>query len=386
MFRPGDLTPRELRVALAGLCDTHWRRVEVHLLELDTGKHISDLSDRLLDGDVTYDITADVTRTLDLRLVDTHRGNLGFDPVDASRSPVHRSKALHVIDSRFIPALGAWVDWPVFWGPVWDFARDGAEIMVTGHSLERQALGSVWQTFSFKAHKAKTTDCIRRLLAAVGDINAAVPDLPHTIPHDLVLHSTDQVWPHVKELAASIDHHVFYSGAGRFVMRSYNQKPVYHFHRSLLGPVKPTRGTIAHNVWLVLGPNPKGPKPRPRGVATLGGSSSPAGLSRHGVPHRLVQKIERQHLKTNADAQKIANRLAREHGVVHTGLAFDSLPLPHLEEYDMVGVEDATMGTTRVRMRQWNLPLGGGPSGGSTGQPTTVGTNRRTTRAKVRHR
>jgi hypothetical protein len=383
------LDRHDLRTYHRGLLVPHWRRVHVHLLELDTGKHISDLSARVLDGDVQFDVAGTVnggvTRMLDLRLVDDQRGNLGFDPVDPSAAPIHRSRLLKVIDSRYIDALGGWVDCHVFAGPVWDFERDDAEILLTGHSMERQALGAIWDTMQWKAKKAKVTDIIRQLLAAVGDVNAAVPDLPHTIPHDLTLHPTDLAWPHIHHLAASVDHYVFYDGHPRFCMRAHQQRPVYHFHEALLGRIKPSRGSIEHNTWLVLGPNPHGPKPRPRGVAFLKGPNSPAGLARNGVPHHLVDKQERKHEKTDQQVQAIADRLAHEHGTTRTEMTFDAMPIPNLQEFDMISAHDDRLGHRRMRMRQWNIPLGGGDVGGSEGPPMTVGTNRRTVKARIRH-
>lgn len=380
------LSHHDFAVALRSLTQDHARRVHIDLVELNAGKHISDLSDRLLDGEVQYDVTADVSRTLDVRLVDDRRANLGFDPVDASSAPIHRSRMLRVTDARWIDQLGVWVGWRVFTGPVYDFERDAGEIMVTAHGLERQALGAIWDTMHFKAKKAKITDVIRQLLAAVGDVNASVPDLDHKLPHDLVLHQTDIAWPHIQKLAAAADHYAFYDGAARFRMRRHQQKPVAHFDaRWLLSDVKPHRGALEHNTWIVLGPNPKGPKERPRGVAFLRGPNSPAGLARHNVGHHLVNKREMDHLKHDRQAQKIADRMALEHGTVRTDLSFDVIPPPFLEEHDMVGVTSEAFGKARVRGRQWNLPLAGGDTGGSAGPPTTIGTNRRTVKAKVRH-
>jgi hypothetical protein len=64
------------------------------------------------------------------------------------------------------------------------------------------------------------------------------------------------------------------------------------------------------------------------------------------------------------------------------------MPLPFLEELDMVGVVDDAFGKEKMRMRQWSLPLEGGePSSDepSDGSPMTVGSIRRTSPAKRRH-
>jgi hypothetical protein len=65
------------------------------------------------------------------------------------------------------------------------------------------------------------------------------------------------------------------------------------------------------------------------------------------------------------------------------------MPLPFLEEHDMVAVTDDAFGTAKMRMRQWSLPLEGGEASSgepSDGSPMTVGSIRRTTRAKLHSR
>jgi hypothetical protein len=359
------------------------RMVNLDILDLGTGNHLRSLSPDVLDGQIIYDTTAEVTRTASVVFADPKR-TLGFEPDDPSAAPLHRSRMIRVTDSRYVDELNHWVSCHVFTGPIWDFERDGGQVTITAHGMERQALGQLWETHHFPK-KSKVTDAIRALLAAVGDTGANVPDLAHTLPHDLTVHPMDSAWTHVKHLAASLDRNPFYDGAGRFHLRPFASRPVYHFRKSILDDVKVTRtadGIV--NTVLVLGPNPKGPKRRPRAHAVLQGPLSPTNLGRNGVPLHLVHKVERHHLKTHAQAQKIADRLLKELAQTQTGITFDSMPLPFLEEHDMVSVSDDAFGTAHLRMRQWSLPLGSGDPGGSDGQPMTVGTIKRTTKARLR--
>lgn len=386
----------------------HKRRIELDVLDLADNSHLRTLSPNVIDGQVAYDVTADVTRMLDVHFVDT-RGRLGFEPDDPSDAPLHRSRLIRAKDCRYVDGLGDWVEMPVFTGPIIDFQRVGGDVNLTCHGMEEQAFGAAWETIHC-GKKSKITDGIRKLLAAAGDVNAIVPDLPRTFPKDVVIHPLDPIWPHVVHMAASLDHYVFYDGSGRFQMRRHTQRNVYRFHDALISPVTVKRQVDGFiNTVIVLGPKPHGPKKhRVRGVATLKGSLSPESLNRHGVPFHAVDhedrdfqvtvrrkdkkgkvhKVTRElpHLKASREAESIAKRILLEHATTQTGLAFDSMPLPMLEEYDMVAVTDDAFGAAKMRMRQWSLPIEGGEPGGSDGSPMSVGSIRRTTRAKVRNR
>lgn len=364
----------------------HRRMVNLDILDLSTGNHLRTLSAEVLDGQIIYDTTVgsgDVTRKATVVFADPLR-TLGFEPDDPSGAPLHRSRMIRVTDSRYVDELQHWVSCHVHTGPIWDFERDGGEVTLTAHGMERQALGNLWETHHFPA-KSKITDAIRALLAAAGDVNANVPDLDHTLPQPLSVHPMDTAWSHVKKLAGSLDRNAFYDGAGRFHLRPFSRRAAYRFHKAITSEVTVTRSSDGIiNTVLVLGPKPDGPKKRVRAHAVLQGPLSPASLGRNGAPLHLVHKVEHDHLKTRAQAQAIANRLLKERAQTKTSIAFDSMPLPFLEEHDLVSVVDDAFGTAHLRMRQWTLPLGGGDAGGSDGQPMSVGTIKRTTKARLR--
>lgn len=376
------LSPAEFRIYRRALHNDHARKVELHVLALDDNSHLSSLTSKVLDGQVAYDVTADVTRMADIRFADP-QNSLGFEPDDPSDAPLHRSRLLRVVDSRYVAELGDWIDCPVITGPGFDFQRDGSEVEMTVHGMERQALAAVWDKLEFTS-KTKITDAMRKVLAAVGDVNAVVPDLPHTFPKRVVIHPFDQAWPHIQKFARALDRVAFYDGSGRFHLRPLIQRPVYEFRPTITSHVVPKRTVEGFiNTVVVLGPNPDGPKHRIRGTATLRGSLSPSALSRHGVPLREPKVVEVHHLKTKAQALRKARRILLESATTRTDLSFSSMPVPMLEEMDMVGISDDSFGHARMRMRQWSLPLTGGDVGGSDGEPMTVGSIKRTTRAKV---
>jgi hypothetical protein len=211
------LHPHDFGMYLDTLSQTHLRRIEIDVLDLNDGSHLRTLTPNVIDGQVACDVTADVTRMLDIHFLDD-KNRIGFEPDDPSDAPLHRSRLIRVKDCRYVDGLGDWVEAPVFTGPIIDFQRDGGDVNLTCHGMEEQASGAVWETIHCPK-KSKITNGIRKLLAAAGDVNAVVPDLPHTFPKDVVIHPLDPIWPHVQHMAASLDYYAFYDGAGRFRMR-----------------------------------------------------------------------------------------------------------------------------------------------------------------------
>jgi len=128
----------------------------------------------------------------------------------------------------------------------------------------------------------------------------------------------------------------------------------------------------------VVGAKPKGQKRRVRAVATAPGWLSPSSLGRGSTSMRLVEQVQNDHIRSNHEAQQVANRHIKRHEQQRVTVGFDSLPVPHLQEHDRAQVRADGLGLVRFRMAQWTIPLGSGD-----GAPMTVGSTRRTT--AVRH-
>lgn len=379
MLRLG-LTRAELQVFHAGLCRTHERSIELQVLNLD-GRVLRSLTPMHLDGQVTIDATTDdqtPSRILNLTFLDPGR-SLGFEPDSPAAAPLHRSRMIRVIDSRRVPGLDFWVDCPVFVGPIWDFDRNGPEVRVVAHGKERQAMGSRWKGRTF-AKKSRKTTMIRTLLEDAGETRMVIPDLRATLPNRLTIGRLGSSWAYVCRVARSMDRHPFYDGAGTFRLRAYGMRPVLVFHEALLGEPEIRRSVegVVNTVW-VVGGKPKGQKKRVQAVSTLPARHplSPESLGRDGAPLRLAERHDNPHIKTIAEAKRKARRIRDDRATTTTEFAFDVLPFPHLDELDMVAV-DSDDGRLLVRMRQWSIPLGPAAS------PMTVGSLRRTTRARAR--
>lgn len=353
------------------------RRIEVRVMNLE-GHVLRSLTPKVLDGQVIIDVTQTPTRILNLTFLDPSR-SLAFEPDSPAEAPLHRSRMVQIIDSRRVPELDEWIDCAVFTGPMWNFERNGAEVTITAHGKERQALGNKWITKGF-AKKSKKTTMIRTLLQLTGEAWLSIPDLRYTLPNRISVHRMDVPWNKVKRVARSMNRHLFYDGRGWARLRPYPTRPVFTFHKTLLAEPEVRRDVegLVNLVW-VVGGKPKGQKRRVQATARLPHRHplSPESLGRNGSPLYLVEKVVNPHIKTIAEAKRRAIRIRDDRARITTEFSFDSLPVPHLDEQDMVAVQSDD-GRLLVRMRQWTIPLGPDP------QPMTVGTLRRTTRARRR--
>jgi hypothetical protein len=353
---------------------THRRRIHVHILDLDMNL-IRSVSPMFLDGQVTVDTTAEVSRILTLSFLDPTQ-SLAFEP-DTPGPALWRNRLLRIVYSVSVPDLNDWVDCPVFTGVVWDFSRQGAMVNVTAQGLERLALGQAWTGKKYPA-KSTRTAALKDIMGRVGEDCHAIPDLPYKLPKDFVVGKMDSPWKRAKHLAASMNRYLFYDGHGTLHLRHFNDRPVFTFDKEVLTPPTFARSKDpVINTVEVLGGRPKGKKRRVKAVATATGWLSPKALARASGSMRLVQQVQNDHIRSNAEAKAIAVRHLKHHEQQRVTITFDSLPVPHLEENDRVRVGSTGVGPVHLRLNQFTIPLGGGDG---TAPPMTVGSVRRTTR------
>lgn len=378
MHRMG-LSPAQLRRYHDTITDTHERRITLEVLTLE-GRLIRSLDSKLLDGQVTVDVTRTPTRIADIRILDENR-SLDFEPDSPAAIPLHRSRMLRIIDSRLVPGIGDWVDCPVITGVIWDFSREGAEVSLVVHGKEEQMMGAQWTPHTFPK-KSKKTNAIRQLALGSGERSLSIPDLPVTLPNRMSILRLDPQWPKARRVAASMTRRLFYNGQGKLLLLPYSDQPVYTFDAALLTEVEIGRPTDnIKNVWEVLGGKPKGSKRRVTSGPIMLSPTHPlsaARLGRNGEWLRLVEHVENDHIKTKRETVRQARRLRDDHAKLTSEYRFDSLPIPHLEEWDMVAVRTDEYGRILIRMREWSIPLGPDP------QPMPVGSLKNV--SSVRHK
>lgn len=365
----------DLRTFQQALTFTHERRIRVHVYDLDMNP-IRSLTPQILDGQVTIDTTADVTRILTMTFLDPTQ-SFAFEP-NSPGPALWRNRIVRIIYSIRVAELGEWVDCPVFTGVVWDFSRQGAQVNLTAQGLERLAMGQAWTPKTYKA-KTLRTNAIKDIMGRVGEDCHAIPDLAFKFPTDFSVTKMDSPWRRARKIAESMNRYLFYDGHGTLHLRHFNDRPVFTFDDELLTPPSFSRSKDPIiNTVEVVGAKPKGKKSRVRAVATATGILSPQALARNNGALRLVQQIQNDHIRSHSEAAAVAKRKLKHHEQQRVTIAFDSLPVPHLEEHDRVQVGSTGVGLVRLRMNQWTIPLG---FSDGQGPPMTVGSTRRTTRA-----
>lgn len=351
----------EFAAYVDAISGSHKRRVRLETSDLD-GNQRSELEPMILSGQITMDSRETPTRKLRMTFLDPSR-SLVFEPESVSSSPVHRSRMLIVHDERFVPALGRWVDCVVFTGPMFDYDRAGAVVTIEAHGKEIQALGARWDTIH-RRRKFRKDLLIRRLAVDTGETKLRIPNIPRErLVRGMTVLRLHKSWPKMSKLARSMNRQLFYDGAGFLVLRRIPTQPVFTFTADmLLSEVRIDRNPDGiHNVFLVVGGDPRGPRRRvSSGPVHLPArhENSAKSLARNGQPLYLVRKEKNDQLRSDKACKRRARDLRDAALRTTISLSVDVLPVPFLDETDPVRVVTPEAVYT-YRATSWTLPLTG---------------------------
>lgn len=367
MFRDFADSDEEYLAWRDTLTHTHQRRIRVKVMNL--GHTTKAWIDDVLDGQVTIDVTnRECTRVCNLRLLDPSQ-SIGMEPDDASSAPVHLRRMVQVLYEVQVPGYG-WVSCPVFTGPVVEMDRDGAEVSLVAEGKERLALGSFGHGHTW-AKKRKKVEVIREILELAGEAPARIhlPPLKNTLSKPFNVGRAEKPWVQARKLARSLGEdglELFYDGRGHVRARRISASPVRPFVDDdwLMTPVRQDRPKIEFfNGWIVNGANPPGDKPRVSSLLVGLPDRHPfsaQSLARNGKPYWKIREESRPQVKTKARATQIARKLRDEHIEANAQISFDMLPLPNVEEWDLLRAVDPLTGPAKVRVKQATIPLVGG--------------------------
>lgn len=373
------LTAAERRAFHNVLRSAHTRRIRITVTDLD-GDVQADLSDRLLDGQVIVDADAEVTRTATLSLLDP-KHSLNFDTDSPDDGALFADRMIRIYYSVLVPSLGRHVSVVVFTGPITKLDRKGDVVDVEAQGKESLARGAIWRPLTLKRGTLKT-DAIRTILKdRAGERRFALPDLKASLPKARSFDRWAEAWASAKSIARSMDRQLFYPGTGVATLRLIPRRPVWTFRTGTGGDVV-SDVAISYlladvkNTIVVRGGIPKGKKERVRFVAIANPKHplSPQRLGRNGIERHLVEVIEDDSIRSEKEAETKARRILEDRLRAVVEATFDSLPIPHLDELDLVRVET---GDTAVefRLRRFSIPLGSGDPG----PPMPVGYHKKTT-------
>lgn len=344
---------------------THMRRIDLRIMDLNHGRTGALIGANLLDGQVSIDVeNREISRVLNLQLLDPSR-QIGWEPDSPSALPLHLRRMLQVFDVRFVPGYGP-VRCPVGVFTIAEMDRDGAELSIVGHSKESLAQGSFGKAHSWKKGRL-IVEVIGEILALAGEAASRIhlPNLPGRLQKDFNVSRTDVPWVKARGLAHDLDCVLFYNGRGHAIIRRKATHATLTLNRHwLTSGVRIDRPELEfHNRWIALGKKPKGDKPRPSVDVWLPAQNPFSGvaLGRNGVPRWYVEELDRPHVESKAKLRQIAERARDERIRYQADVSFDCLPLPNIEEWDLVIARDPLAGVAAVQVKQATIPLVAGP-------------------------
>lgn len=361
---------------------------------------------RVLDGSVTMDSTAAVTRSLELTLFDPN-DKLRFIDRSASHAALYADRSIGVHYGVYVPSIDDVLYCPVFRGPLTEFSHGGNQVTIEAQGKEAHQTDPYFVTHGYSLHKSLTLEeAIRHVVARVGEQRIHLPDLsgqklhrnhhvgPQAEPWTVIAggrsvnglsvswmeHSKDkkqhkqrQVKHNVPALVRLSKKHLrlIYDSRGRLTSRHMAHEPHFTFrdghtaqgHRRgptvLTAPQTTFDETEVRNHWVVRGHSHKGKRIEAEASLPHHHPLSPTNLAKNDIPIYLTAFITADDCRTVDECKKRAEDEMRRGKDAGVTVEFDALPLPFLEEGDHVRV--ATKGFRYdFFMNQMTLPLTAG--------------------------
>lgn len=365
---------------LATLADSHDIRIRVDVYDHNEVA-IKTITPVVLSGQVQVDTTADVSRSLSIQFLDPlHR--LQFDSTNPAEGALFADNFIGVKYGVKVPDLG-WVDIPIFFGPLTSFSRDGSIVDVEAQGKEALALDPHFVTRHYVLRKGITlVNAIKKVMGELGEQRFALNMINGRLQRARSVTPGEQPWkvctgggedaagkkkPPImgKQLSTAGDPAnflLFYDGRGVLTAKRRNTaKPLFVFKHTkhVITWPKYTYDVLAfRNHAEVIGGKGKNAQKKAHGEYTLPAAHplSPASLARNGRGRFLTIFHEADGLKTDAKCRQKARLLVEATAFQGVDAAFDSLPIPMLEEGDNVLLD---MGEYQMqfRLQSFTIPL-----------------------------
>lgn len=347
-----------------GLLKTHHViQMQVQLLTLDH-TYVSDVSTKLLTGQVTIDNDADTTRALTIELLDPAY-QLKLDQSAPDDGAVFFTRMVKVNYGVLRPDRSKGFYIPLFCGPIDDVTRTDAVVAITAKGKEALLSSNMWTSKTYKKNTRKT-EVIKDLLKQGGETKYEIPNLGDKLGADWTVKKDTSPWVAAKALAKGMGYQLFYNGRGVCIMRKVPGSNNFTFgDKGMLLTEPQPKYSIADaiNAVEVVGGVPKGAKTHVyfRIVAPSNHALSPWKLGRNGKARYLTKTVSDDNLKTVAKCAARA-RAELSNGLIEAvDVAFDALPAPHLEEADYCTVSNDGWSSS-FRYNKATIPLSVGVS------------------------
>lgn len=312
--------------------------IRVRLLDLNH-KYQKDLTTFFADGQVTVDTEAEVTRALDLTLLDP-LGRVNLDPDDASETSIFIADMISIMYVVVDPNRSKTYEVPIFCGPISSVERDDVQIAVKCLGKESLGLTNLWDGRVFKEGQEKTWVIKQILKDLMGETKLDIPDKKAKLPNDQKLNREDSPWKVAKKIAASMNMQLFYDGRGVAVLRKRHSTPVAELNKDWLTDepqVAYDLSTVINAVKVIGGKPKKAKEPvKAKAVAQRSHPLSPWRLGRGGVPRFLWVTVQDDSLRTAKECRELAQKTLKNGLLAGVSIAADGVPNPRLQELDPV--------------------------------------------------
>lgn len=341
---------------IATLAKDHLIDVSVRILTTEH-KHLGSITE-ILGGQVNIDMAADVTRQLQLSFVDRE----GVIRVDTSDG---RPELRRMIQVHYKVRVGdEWVSIPIFTGPITSVKRE-ADNMVNLEALGKEHLlmGPIWKSLSYPKSSNRMA-VVRAVLTEAGERSMALPKgWKQRTKYAFSVKKQDSAWPRIKVVTKGSRAQIFYDGRGVARVRKHPVRSCFTFRDGdggmiLTPPLVAESSQDIVNTVYVVGAVPVGKKSPLVAEVTLPASHpySPEELGRYGKKRHIVEEIDDDTLRTQADVDRAARRRLQEVQIDEQVVTFDCLPMPLLEEGDLVTIDSKDVKGT-VRVASMVIPL-----------------------------
>jgi hypothetical protein len=359
---------------IAQLAASHTIRITIDVFDRDETP-IKTIQPQLLGGSVTVDASQDVSRSLNLELLDPEH-KLQFDSTNPAEGALYADNFIGVKYGVFVEDGLGWVDIPVFFGPMTSFKRDGDVVIVEAQGKESLGLEPHSAVYSYALRKGMLVrSAIQNVMGRVGETKFRLGMIAGKLAKGRAVVPGEQPWrvcvggdtdgaggkkPSLMSKATG-NFYLFYDGRGYLTAKRKNATSVFTFKHTrhvLTEPSYEYDVLSFRNHAEVRGGVSKKTKKRVRGEYTLPASHplSPSSLQRNGKGRFLTIFHEADNLKTAAACRVKARRLVEATAFQGVSAQFEALPIPMLEENDTITLDMGTY-TLTFQLKSFTIPL-----------------------------
>jgi hypothetical protein len=316
-------------------------------------------------GQVNIDVTADTTRSASMDLRDpTHE--LKLDALAPTDGSLYFTKMVRIIFVVSPPDYSVHYSIPIFTGPLTGATRNGPIVSIDAQGKEVLSFQNIWNGKTYKKGMKKV-EVIQKIMQAAGEVTRKMQFVSRSgrIGTHLSASRKFTFWGLCRKIANSMGLQLFYDGRGTLRLRRQPGKAIYQFSDDTvmvsLPQVTYAQNDEFCNVVEVIGGKPKGKgkkvkKVHVKVVAPRSHPMSPWNLGRNGTPRYVPQTIEDDSIKSKKDARALAKRTLDRALDQSVSVTFDSLPIPYLEEFDLLKFQTRTS-AGKFRLKQMSIPL-----------------------------